>query len=117
MYHIKYILFQSKDADQETREFAQTHSIGLKALKSTFSGIIFFLSQALKLNMAAINVRQDLVSFGMILWISRTSNTAPYRVQICFLVFVDKRNWFFSYHYGHLHINNAFVNAPYVERK
>ena len=48
------------------RDFASEHSMGLKAAKTAATALIFFLAEALKRNMAAAHVKEDLVALGTI---------------------------------------------------
>ena len=59
-----FLARQSADPDAEVAQFAQQHSIGMKSLKSMLTALVFFLGEALKRNLAAENVQEDLVSFG-----------------------------------------------------
>jgi hypothetical protein len=46
------------------RDFASEHSLGLKAAKTAATALIFFLAEALKRNMAAAHVKEDLAALG-----------------------------------------------------
>ena len=60
-----FLIMQSKDPDQEIKEFSQEHGVGWKACKGIFHAILFFLGHCLKMNLAQQCVRQDLFTFGL----------------------------------------------------
>jgi hypothetical protein len=63
---LSFLAGQSADPDAEVAAFSQAHGIGMKALKTMLTALIFFLSEALKRNLAAENVQEDLVAFGIV---------------------------------------------------
>ena len=75
-----FLARQSADPDAEVAQFAQHHCIGMKTLKTMLTALIFFLGEALKRNLAAENVQEDLVSFGTRMRV--TSAPLPVRVSI-----------------------------------
>ena len=56
---------QSNDPDTDTREYSNNNNINYKSLKSILNAYLFFLSHCLKKNMAASNVEEDLLTFGV----------------------------------------------------
>ena len=63
---LSFLAGQAADPDAEVAAFSQAHGIGMKALKTMLTALIFFLSEALKRNLAAENVHEDLVAFGIV---------------------------------------------------
>ena len=62
---LNFLARQSADPDAEVAQFAQQHGVGAKVLKTTLTALIFFLGEALKRNLAAENVQEDLIAFGI----------------------------------------------------
>jgi len=45
--------------------FAKENGVGLKALKNTMGGFLFFLTECVKKNMSSAHVKEDLINLGL----------------------------------------------------
>jgi len=53
------------DRNEALVQFGEAHGVNVKALRTTFKGVMTFFSEALKKNMSFVHAKEDLVQLGL----------------------------------------------------